>query len=106
MTPQQSEGAPQGSQRGRQPRCDQSSMAAPARALGPSGASHRSKKRDQMMRERTKAGLEHARARGVKLGRRPKLTQMQRAEVIEMVRSERKTAAEAARIFNVHPSTI
>jgi len=60
----------------------------------------------QMIRERTMAGLEHARARGVKLGRRPKLTPVQRAEVIEMVSSGRKTAAETARVFRVHPSTI
>ena len=59
-----------------------------------------------MIRERTMAGLEHARARGVKLGRRPKLTPVQRAEVIEMVSSGRKTAAEAARVFDVHPNTI
>ncbi|MEJ1471298.1 MAG: recombinase family protein [Candidatus Sedimenticola sp. (ex Thyasira tokunagai)] len=59
-----------------------------------------------MIRERTKAGLEHAKARGVKLGRRAKLTTAQTAEVIDMVSSGRKTAAEAARVFNVHPSTI
>ena len=60
----------------------------------------------QMIRERTMAGLEHARAKGLRLRQRPKLTQMQRAEVTEMVRSERKTVAEAARIFRVHRSTI
>jgi DNA invertase Pin-like site-specific DNA recombinase len=59
-----------------------------------------------MIRERTRAGLETARAKGRIGGRRPKLRGDQTAEVLEMVNSGKKTAAEAARLFNVHPSTI
>jgi len=59
-----------------------------------------------MLRERTIAGLEAARARGRIGGRRPKLDANQRKEAIEMVSSGRKTSAEVARLFKVHPSTI
>ena len=59
-----------------------------------------------MLRERTKAGLEAARQDGRLGGRRPKLTQRQRHEVIRPVTEGRKTAADAARLFEVHPATI
>ena len=59
-----------------------------------------------MIRERTRAGLETARAQGRIGGRKPKLKKQQKSEIIEMVNSGRKTASEAARIFNVHPATI
>lgn len=59
-----------------------------------------------MIRERTRAGLETARAQGRVGGRHPKLNPQQKIEAIEMVSSNRKTASEAARIFNVHPATI
>lgn len=59
-----------------------------------------------MVRERTKAGLDAARAEGRIGGRPPKLSAMQKREVIEMVNSGRKTSAEASRIFGVHPSTV
>ncbi|MCP4503532.1 MAG: recombinase family protein [Deltaproteobacteria bacterium] len=60
----------------------------------------------EMIRERTRAGLDVARAEGRVGGRRPKLSREQRAEVVEMVGSGRKSAADAARLFQVHPSTI
>jgi DNA invertase Pin-like site-specific DNA recombinase len=59
-----------------------------------------------MLRERTKAGLEAARKEGRIGGRPSKLTQQQRKEIISMVSRGRKTAADAARLFLVHPSTI
>jgi DNA invertase Pin-like site-specific DNA recombinase len=59
-----------------------------------------------MVRERTRMGLKAARERGRIGGRRPKLKANQRAEIIEMVNSGTKSAAEAARLFNVHRSTI
>lgn len=59
-----------------------------------------------MIRERTRAGLEAARSRGRRGGRQPKLTAGQRAEIIDMVSSGRKTPAEVARLFAVHPATI
>ena len=59
-----------------------------------------------MLRERTKAGLEAARRDGRIGGRRPKLTPQQQAEIIRMVNRSDKTAADAARLFSVHPATI
>ncbi len=59
-----------------------------------------------MLRERTKAGLEAARKDGRIGGRRHKLTQRQRQEIIRLVMEGRKTAADAARLFDVHPATI
>ena len=46
-----------------------------------------------MIRERTSAGLEAARAQGRVGGRRPKLTQSRRADGIENVTSGRRSAA-------------
>jgi DNA invertase Pin-like site-specific DNA recombinase len=60
----------------------------------------------EMIRERTRAGLQVAREEGRIGGRRPKLTPEQQSEIIEMVDSNRKTAAQAARIFGVHRSTV
>jgi DNA invertase Pin-like site-specific DNA recombinase len=59
-----------------------------------------------MLRERTRAGLEAARKEGRIGGRRPKLLPQQQAEVVKMVTKGKKTAADAARLFNVHPATI
>jgi DNA invertase Pin-like site-specific DNA recombinase len=59
-----------------------------------------------MVRERTRAGLAAARTQGRLGGRRPKLKPDQVAEVRKMVLSGRKSAADAARLFGVHPSTI
>ncbi len=59
-----------------------------------------------MIRERTRAGLDRARNEGRIGGRRPKLSHSQRAEVIDMVVSGRRSASDAARLFGVHPSTV
>jgi len=59
-----------------------------------------------MLRERTKAGLDSARREGRIGGRRSKLTLTQQKEVIRLVTKGRKTAADAARLFSVHPATI
>lgn len=59
-----------------------------------------------MIRERTRAGLERARCEGRIGGRRPKLTPNQKAEIVDMVVSGRRSGSEAARLFGVHPSTI
>jgi len=60
----------------------------------------------EMIRQRTRAGLERARREGRVGGRRPKLSPRLRREVVEMVSTGRKTAAEAARLFGVHPATV
>lgn len=59
-----------------------------------------------MLRERTKAGLEAARKDRRIGGRRPKLAHTQRHEVTRLVTEGRKIAADAARLFEVHPATI
>lgn len=59
-----------------------------------------------MLRERTRKGLEQARSQGRIGGRRPKLKPHQQDEIIALVKSGQKTSADAARLFNVHPSTV
>jgi DNA invertase Pin-like site-specific DNA recombinase len=59
-----------------------------------------------ILRERTMAGLDSARKRGRIGGRRPKLRPQQRDEIVSMVSKGTKTAADAARLFNVHPATV
>jgi DNA invertase Pin-like site-specific DNA recombinase len=59
-----------------------------------------------MLRERSKTGLEAARKEGRIGGRRRKLTKQQQDEIVSLVTSGQKTGADAARLFNVHPSTV
>ena len=59
-----------------------------------------------MLRERTKAGLDAARQEGRIGGRRPKLSPQQQAEIRRMVTRGDKSAADAARLFKVHPATV
>lgn len=59
-----------------------------------------------MIRERTKAGLEQARAAGRIGGRRPKLTPAQQEEIQEAVQSGRRSAADCARLFGVSQATV
>ena len=60
----------------------------------------------EMLRERTRNGLEAARKLGRIGGRRPKLNPEQKSEAVRLVVSGEKTAAATARLFSVHPSTI
>jgi DNA invertase Pin-like site-specific DNA recombinase len=59
-----------------------------------------------MLREHTKAGLDTARQEGRIGGRRPKLTDQQQSEIRKMVTRGDKSAADAARLFKVHPATV
>src|ERR1700680_2327884 len=59
-----------------------------------------------MLRERTKAGLDAARQEGRIGGRPPKLTPQQQVEIRKMVSKGDRTAAEAARLFKIHPATV
>jgi len=60
----------------------------------------------EMIRERTRAGLREARAQGRVPGRKPRITEEQRREIVDAVSSGRKTAAEMARLFKIHRATI
>lgn len=60
----------------------------------------------EMLRERTRHGLEAAKRQGRVGGRRPKLKTHQQEEVVRIVGSGEKTAADAARLFGVHRATI
>lgn len=59
-----------------------------------------------MIQERTKAGLESAKKQGRFGGRPHKIDPYQQQEIIGMVTSGKKTAAETARLFKIHPSTV
>jgi DNA invertase Pin-like site-specific DNA recombinase len=59
-----------------------------------------------MLRERTQNGLDAARKQGRVSGRRPKLKKHQQEEIVNLVNSGQKNAADAARLFNVHPATV
>lgn len=59
-----------------------------------------------MLHERTKSGLDAARKEGKIGGRKRKLRAKQEEEIVRLVASGEKTAADAARIFGVHPSTV
>jgi len=59
-----------------------------------------------LIRKRTAEGRERAKARGVKLGRHPKLTPHQQQEAIKRRDSGNETQADIARSYNVSHSTI
>lgn len=59
-----------------------------------------------MLKERTSAGLAVARKEGRIGGRRPKLKPQQKKEIVRLVTKEQTTAADAARLFGVHPATV
>ena len=59
-----------------------------------------------LIRARTGEGRERAKARGVKLGRKPKLTPHQQREAIHRRDQLGETLADIARTYNVSRSTI
>jgi len=59
----------------------------------------------EMIRERTRAGLAHAREQGRQLGRRRALTSEQRRKAVRWMQ-EGQSQAEIARTFDVHRSTV
>ena len=59
-----------------------------------------------MLKERIKAGLDAARQEGRIGGRRPKLFDQQQSEIRNMITKGDKTAADAARLFKVHPAKV
>jgi DNA invertase Pin-like site-specific DNA recombinase len=60
----------------------------------------------ELIRVRTAEGRARATARGVKLGRRPKLTPHQRQEARARVAAGKESLRDIARSYNVHNSTI
>ncbi|MBF0548250.1 MAG: recombinase family protein [Candidatus Riflebacteria bacterium] len=59
-----------------------------------------------MLRERTRTGLDAARKQGRVGGRPRKLKTDQQQAIVKLVGSGKKTAADAAKLFNVHPATV
>jgi DNA invertase Pin-like site-specific DNA recombinase len=59
-----------------------------------------------LIRARTSEGRERAKARGVKLGRKPKLTEHQKREAIRRRDEQSEPVREIARSYNVSHSTI
>jgi DNA invertase Pin-like site-specific DNA recombinase len=60
----------------------------------------------ELIRARTGEGRERAKARGVKMGRRPKLTEHQKREAIRRRDRDGESVREIARSYNVSHSTI
>ena len=60
----------------------------------------------RMISKRTKEGLAAARKRGVRLGRKPKLSQQQVRQAQEKLEAGTHTQAELAAMFGVHPRTL
>ena len=60
----------------------------------------------ELIRARTGEGRERAKARGVRMGRPPKLTPHQRREAIRRRDRGNETLADIARAYNVSPATI
>jgi DNA invertase Pin-like site-specific DNA recombinase len=60
----------------------------------------------ELIRARTGEGRERAKARGVKMGRRPKLTEHQKREAIRRRDRDGEPVREIARSYNVSHSTI
>lgn len=58
------------------------------------------------LKERARQGSAQAREQGRVGGRRPKLSNTQRQELMQLVESEQMSATEAARRFKLHPSTV
>ncbi|MCI0540170.1 MAG: recombinase family protein [Verrucomicrobiales bacterium] len=59
----------------------------------------------ELIRARTSEGRDRAKARGVRMGRKPKLTGHQVREAIRL-RNNGETVREVARIFNISHSTV
>ncbi len=59
-----------------------------------------------MIRERTRAGLDAARAAGRQGGRPPKLSAQQRTAIADDIEAGRRTAAESAKLFRVSQATV
>ena len=59
-----------------------------------------------IIRERTKAGLAEARKAGRKLGRRFKLSESDRQQIVYLVREGKMTQADCARTYHIYESNV
>ncbi len=59
-----------------------------------------------LISERTRAGMDAARARGSRIGRRPAMTPEQLEQARASVQQQGKTIGEVAQSFRVHPRTL
>ena len=59
-----------------------------------------------LIRERTRAGLAEARKAGRKLGRRFKLSEADRQQIVYLVHEGKMTAADCARTYHIHESNV
>ncbi|HBN8289776.1 recombinase family protein [Pseudomonas aeruginosa] len=59
-----------------------------------------------LISERTRAGMAAAKAQGRHLGRQPSLTPRQKDEAARQILVERRSYAEVATHFNIHPRTL
>ncbi len=60
----------------------------------------------ELIRARTREGRERAKANGVKMGRKPKLTDHQKREAIKRRDARKETLREIAASYNVSAATI
>lgn len=60
----------------------------------------------EMLRERTKSGMQAAREAGGHMGRPAKLTGAQKQEIVRLVEGGQHSPAQAARLFKVHRATV
>jgi DNA invertase Pin-like site-specific DNA recombinase len=60
----------------------------------------------ELLRARTGEGREQAKTRGVKMGRKPKLTDHQKHEAVKRINAGKETQGEIARSYNVSRWTI
>lgn len=59
----------------------------------------------ELIKERTSIGIKSAKEKGVKFGRRPKISKEQKDMIVKL-REEGKSASEIARIFKIHRTSI
>jgi len=60
----------------------------------------------EMVGERVRKGIDQAKTRGKTGGRPPKLSLTKQKRILKLVESGEKSAAEVARMFKIHPSTV
>ncbi len=60
----------------------------------------------EMVGERVRKGIDQAKGRGKIGGRPPKLSPKEQKRILKLVQSGERSAADVARMFKIHPSTV